>query len=199
MSLAAIPSALLGKVRGQRSLSRAETRAYLWPLTPCTWSTRSPAARRFSRKVSLQARCVSGLSLVLLSHCPPSLSSSSQTRTKSARTNKGRGREHGWGGCRPFPDLPASQRGHQDRDEVGSSMWTLSQVLPGPLSDSHQGWEDPRELPRQPCITDEEQGWWGTGDIPEIPPLILSLQGVSQTPKGTWLGNDFFHRTPKAQ
>lgn len=55
--------------------------------TPRTWSTCSPAARRLSRKVSLQALCEPVLSRLALSCCRPR--SSSQTRTKSAGNQQG--------------------------------------------------------------------------------------------------------------
>ena len=60
--------------------------------TPSTWSTCSPAARRLSRKVSLQAPRVSVPSRPAPPCCRPGLRSSSQTRTKSARNHRDGGR-----------------------------------------------------------------------------------------------------------
>lgn len=77
-----MPSGLVGTVIGHPPDAEPTT-------DPSTWSTHSPAARRFSRKVSLQAACVSVLSLMVLSCCSPSFRSSSQTRTKSARNQQG--------------------------------------------------------------------------------------------------------------
>lgn len=84
------PQALWPRREGRGSLNgcRAQSRP------PSTWSTCSPAARRLSRKVSLQTPRVSASTWPAPPCCRPSLRSSSHTRTKSARSRQGQRR--GW-------------------------------------------------------------------------------------------------------